>query len=72
MIYQELNLPTWAQVIVAVIFILFAIYIATIEPTEEAPESPTEAPKEETEQIPQDYVKERYGAYIQAQGHYYN
>ena len=68
MIYQELNLPTWAQVVVAVIFILFAIYIATIEPTEQ----PTEAPKEETEQIPQDHVKERYGAYIQSQGHYYN
>ena len=68
MIYQELNLPIWAQVVVAVIVVLFGIYIARIEPTEE----PTEAPKEESEQIPQDHVKERYGAYIQAQGHYYN
>ena len=68
MIYQELNLPTWAQVVVVVIVVLFGIYIARIEPTEE----PTEAPKEESEQIPQDYVKERYGAYIQSQGHYYN
>ena len=68
MIYQELNLPMWAQVIVAVIVVVFGIYIATIEPTEQ----PTEAPREENEQIPQDHVKERYGAYIQSQGHYYN
>ena len=72
MIYQELNLPVWAQVIVVVIAIVFGIYIATIEPTEEAPESLTEAPKEVKEQIPHNAVKERYGAYIQAQGHYYN
>ena len=68
MIYQELNLPVWAQVVVAVVFILLGIYIARIEPTEQ----PTEAPKEVKEQIPQDHVKERYGAYIQSQGHYYN
>ena len=68
MIYQELNLPMWAQVIVAVIVVVFGIYIATIEPTEQ----PTEAPREENEQIPQDHVKERYGAYIQLRGRYYN
>ena len=68
MIYQELNLPIWAQVVVAVIVVVFGIYIATIEPTEQL----TEAPKEESEQIPHNAVKERYGAYIQSQGHYYN
>ena len=68
MIYQEINLPVWAQVIVVVIAVLFGIYIATIEPAEQ----PTEAPKEVKEEIPDNAVKERYGAYIQSQGKYYN
>ena len=68
MIYQEINLPIWAQVVVVVIAIVFGIYIARIEPTEQ----PTEAPKEVKEEIPDNHVKERYGAYIQLRGRYYN
>lgn len=64
MIYQEINLPIWAQLLIMAILILIGIEIATIKPLE--------APKEVKEQIPDKHVKERYGAYIQSQGRYYN
>ncbi|QBX08220.1 hypothetical protein JavanS230_0012 [Streptococcus satellite phage Javan230] len=46
------------------ILILIGIEIAKIKPVE--------APKEEVKQIPENHIKERYGAYIQSQGRYYN
>nr|WP_039693039.1 hypothetical protein [Streptococcus gallolyticus] len=64
MIYQEINLPIWAQLLIMAILILIGIEIATIKPLE--------APKEVKEQIPDNHVKERYGAYIQLRGRYYN
>ena len=64
MIYQEINLPIWAQLLIMAILILIGIEIAKIKPVE--------APKEVKEETRADHVKERYGAYIQAQGHYYN
>jgi hypothetical protein len=64
MIYQEINLPIWAQLVLMTILILIGIEIAKIKPVE--------APKEVKEQIPDNHVKERYGAYIQLRGRYYN
>ncbi|RCW16415.1 hypothetical protein CAC02_08590 [Streptococcus gallolyticus] len=64
MIYQEINLPIWAQLVIMVLLILIGIEIAKIKPVE--------APKGVKEEIPTDHVKERYGAYIQSQGRYYN
>ena len=64
MIYQEINLPIWAQLLIMAILILIGIEIAKIKPVE--------APKEVKEQIPDNHIQERYGAYIQSQGRYYN
>ncbi|ALT81651.1 hypothetical protein AU077_09315 [Streptococcus gallolyticus] len=64
MIYQEINLPIWAQLLIMAILILIGIEIAKIKPTEDV--------KQEIKETPTDHVKERYGAYIQSQGHYYN
>ena len=64
MIYQEINLPIWAQLLIMTILILIGIETAKIKPVE--------APEEEVKQIPDNHVKERYGAYIQLRGRYYN
>lgn len=64
MIYQEINLPIWAQLLIMAVLILIGIEIAKIKPTEDV--------KQEIKETPTDHVKERYGAYIQSQGHYYN
>ncbi len=64
MIYQEINLPIWVQLFIMAILILIGIEIAKIRPVE--------APKEVREEIPDNHVKECYGAYIQSQGRYYN
>ncbi|EHJ55840.1 hypothetical protein HMPREF9318_01668 [Streptococcus urinalis FB127-CNA-2] len=64
MIYQEINLPIWAQLVLIAILILIGIEIAKIKPVE--------APKEVKEEIPDNHIQERYGAYIQSQGRYYN
>ena len=64
MIYQEINLPIWAQLVIMVLLILIGIEIAKIKPVE--------APKEVKEERPDNHVKERYGAYIQLTGCYYN
>ena len=64
MIYQEINLPIWAQLVLMAILILIGIEIAKIKPTEDV--------KQEVKYTHTDHVKERYGAYIQSQGRYYN
>lgn len=65
MIYQEINLPIWAQLVLMAILILLLLLLAHIKPVE--------APKEEVkEEIPDNHIQERYGAYIQSQGRYYN
>lgn len=64
MIYQEINLPIWAQLVIMALLILIGIEIAKIKPVE--------APKEVKEEIPDNHMEERYGAYIQSQGRYYN
>lgn len=64
MLYQEINLPIWAQLVIMALLILIGIEIAKIKPVE--------APKESKEEIPDNHMEERYGAYIQSQGRYYN
>lgn len=64
MIYQEINLPIWAQLVIMALLILIGIEIAKIKPKEDV--------KAETKETHTDHVKERYGAYIQSQGRYYN
>lgn len=64
MIYQEINLPIWAQLLIMAILLVLLLLLACIKPTE--------APKEVREEIPDNHVQERYGAYIQLRGRYYN
>lgn len=64
MIYQEINLPIWAQLVLMAILILLLLLLAHIKPVE--------APKEVKEEIPDNHIQEWYGAYIQSQGRYYN
>lgn len=64
MMYQEINLPIWAQLLLMAILILVLLLLAHIKPTEDV--------EEEAEEIPVNHIEERYGAYIQSQGRYYN
>lgn len=64
MIYQEINLPIWAQLVLMVVLIIALLLLLNIKPVEDI--------KPEKEEIPDNHVKERYGAYIQLQGRYYN
>ena len=64
MLYQEINLPIWAQLVIMVLLILNGIEIAKIKPREDV--------KQETKETHTDHVKERYGAYIQLYGNRYN
>ncbi|MCO4464212.1 hypothetical protein Si132_00009 [Streptococcus infantarius subsp. infantarius] len=64
MIYQEINLPIWAQLVIMVLLILIGIELAKIKPREDV--------KQENTEIHADHVKERYGAYIQLYGKRYN
>ena len=64
MIYQEINLPIWAQLLIMALLILIGIELAKIKPRENV--------KQEIKETHADHVKERYGAYIQSQGRYYN
>lgn len=64
MIYQEINLPIWGQLVLMEVLILLLLLLAHIKPLEDV--------KEENTEIHTDHVKEHYGAYIQSQGRYYN
>ena len=64
MLYQEINLPIWPQLVIMALLILIGLEIAKIKPRE--------APKESKAEIPDNHIQERYGAYIQSQGRYYN
>ena len=64
MLYQEINLPIWAQLVIMALLILIGIELAKIKPVEDV--------KQEIKETRSDHVKERYGAYIQSQGRYYN
>lgn len=65
MIYQEINLPIWGQLVLMGFWLLALVLLLYIKPREDV--------KQETKENPHtDYVKERYGAYIQLYGKRYN
>lgn len=64
MIYQEINLPVWAQLLIMGILLIVLVLLATIKSVDE--------PEVIEVEIPDNHVGERYGAYIQSQGRYYN
>ena len=64
MIYQEINLPIWAQLVLIAFWLLALVLLLYIKPREDV--------KQEIKETRADHVKERYGAYIQSQGRYYN
>ena len=65
MIYQEINLPIWMQLVIIILLIFIGIEIAKIKPREPLGTNPVE-------EAPSNAVQSRYGAYIQSQGKYYN
>ncbi|WP_293695937.1 hypothetical protein [Streptococcus sp. UBA3373] len=66
MIYQEINLPIWAELLIMAILSIVIILLIRYEP-------PSNEEEKQTQNVKADnHVKERYGAYIQSQGRYYN
>ena len=66
MIYQEINLPVWAELLIMAILSIVIILLIRYEPPSNEEEKQTQSVKTDN------HVKERYGAYIQSQGRYYN
>lgn len=64
MIYQEINLPVWGQLVLMAFWFLALVLLLYIKPREDV--------KQENTEIHTDHVKERYGAYIQLYGKRYN
>ena len=64
MIYQEINLPVWGQLVLMAFWLLALVLLLYIKPREDV--------KQENTKIHADHVKERYGAYIQLYGKRYN
>ena len=64
MIYQEINLPIWAQLVLMVVLIIALLLLLHIKSVEDV--------KQENEEMPDNHVKERYGAYVQLYGKRYN
>ncbi|MDV2595175.1 hypothetical protein [Streptococcus infantarius] len=64
MIYQEINLPIWAQLVLIAFWLLALVLLLYIKPREDV--------KQEIKETRADHVKERYGAYIQLYGKRYN
>ena len=65
MLYQEINLPIWAELLIMAILSIVIIFLIRYEP-------PAEEEKQTQSVKTDNHVKERYGAYIQSQGRYYN
>ena len=66
MLYQEINLPVWAELLIMAILSIVIILLIRYEPPRNEEEKQTKSVKTDN------HVKERYGAYIQSQGRYYN
>ena len=64
MIYQEINLPVWEQLVLMAFWLLALVLLLYIKPREDV--------KQENKETRADHVKERYGAYIQLYGKRYN
>ena len=66
MIYQETVFPIWADILIMIIVPIVIFLLLTYEP-------PAKEEKKRTQSVKTyNHVKERYGAYIQSQGRYYN
>jgi hypothetical protein len=66
MIYQEPFFPIWADILIIIIVPIVIFLLLTYEP-------PTKEEEKQVQEVKTDnHVKERYGAYIQSQGRYYN
>ena len=66
MIYQETVFPIWADILIMIIVPIVIILLIRYEP-------PVKEEEKQTQNVKTDnHVKERYGAYIQSQGRYYN
>ena len=66
MIYQETVFPIWADILIMIIVPIVIIFLIRYEPPAKEEEKQTQNVKT------YNHVKERYGAYIQSQGRYYN
>ena len=64
MLYQEINLPVWGQLVLMAFWLLALVLLLYIKPREDV--------KQEAKETRADHVKERYGAYIQLYGKRYN
>ena len=66
MLYQEINLPIWAELLIMAILSIVIIFLIRYEP-------PAKEEEKQVQEIKTDnHIQERYGAYIQSQGRYYN
>lgn len=66
MIHQEPVFPIWADILIIIIVPIVIFLLLTYEP-------PTKEEEKQVQEVKTDnHVKERYGAYIQSQGRYYN
>ena len=66
MIYQETVFPIWADILIMIIVPIVIFLLRRYEP-------PTKEEEKQVQEVKTDnHVKERYGAYIQSQGRYYN
>lgn len=66
MLYQEINLPIWAELLIMAILSIVVILLIRYEPPAKEEEKQTQSVKTDN------HIQERYGAYIQSQGRYYN
>ena len=66
MIYQETVFPIWADILIIIIVPIVIFLLLTYEP-------PSKEEEKQVQEIKTDnHIQERYGAYIQSQGRYYN
>lgn len=66
MIYQEPFFPIWADILIIIIVPIVIFLLIRYEP-------PAKKEEKQVQEVKTDnHVKERYGAYIQSQGRYYN
>ncbi|MGO4970043.1 hypothetical protein ACTQ42_07135 [Streptococcus alactolyticus] len=66
MIYQETVFPIWADILIMIIVPIVIFLLLTYEP-------PAKEEEKQVQEIKTDnHIQERYGAYIQSQGRYYN
>lgn len=66
MIYQEPVFPIWADILIIIIVPIVIFLLIMYEPPAKKEEKQTQSIKTDN------HIQERYGAYIQSQGRYYN